>query len=777
MNPDRVSLPDIDIDFDDEGRGRVIDYVIEKYGSSQVAQIITYGTMAAKSSIRDTGRVLDLPLPDTDKIAKLVPDMKLKKLFGMNEEQLAQKLNPEQMVLARELKKIYEKNDLEGQTLRQAHVLEGSVRNTGIHACGVIITPSDIREHVPVAVSKDANLWCTQFDNSVVENAGLLKMDFLGLKTLTLIKDAIAIIKERHGVEIDPDAIPLDDVKTYELFQRGETVGVFQYESTGMQKYLKELKPTVFADLIAMNALYRPGPLEYIPSFIKRKHGMEPITYDLEPMKEYLEETYGITVYQEQVMLLSQSLAGFTKGEADMLRKAMGKKIFALLEQLKPKFINGGKERGHNEKTLEKVWKDWEAFASYAFNKSHSTCYAWIAFQTAYLKAHYPAEYMASVLSNNMNDIKQVTFFMEECRRMGTPVLGPDVNESVYKFTVNAKGEIRFGLGAIKGVGEGAVEAIVEERKENGPYLDIFDLTERINLRAANKKCIESLALAGGLDCFQNVHRAQYFYKKDDKDSPFIEKAIKYGQKKQSDEDSNQATLFEMSDDVEMPRPPVPPCPEWNNLEKLNKERDVVGIFISGHPLDDFKLEIKNFCSSSIADLKNLEALAGKEISFTGIVIDAAERTTRKGDPFGILTVEDYDDSHTFYLFGDDYLKFRIYLVMGAFLYINGKVQKRKFGDELEVKILQLSLLSDIRDKLTKSITVNLDLNLLNEENVKNLEKVIKEYDGNCQLKLGIYDMEEKMKVMLASRTYKVEPANEFFKEIEKMSAISYHIN
>ena len=451
LNPDRISLPDIDIDFDDEGRGKVIQYVIDKYGSSQVAQIITYGTMAAKSSIRDTGRVLDLPLPETDRLAKLVPDVKLNKLFGWSKEEVKEKLNADQLKNAEELINKLEEEGLEGEVIRQAKLIEGSLRNTGIHACGVIITPSDIRNLVPVALAKDSDMWCTQFDNAVAESAGLLKMDFLGLKTLTLIKDTVKIIKAMTGDEIDIDSIPLDDEKTYELFQRGETVGIFQYESPGMQKHLKSLRPTAFSDLIAMNALYRPGPLEYIPSFIKRKHGNEEIEYDLPAMQEYLEETYGITVYQEQVMLLSQKLAGFTKGEADTLRKAMGKKNFELLSKMKPQFLQQGGERGHDAEILEKIWKDWEKFASYAFNKSHSTCYALIAYQTAYLKAHYPAQYMAAVLSNNMNDIKTVTFFMEECNRMGMKVLGPDVNESWYKFAVNEKGEIRFGLGAIKG--------------------------------------------------------------------------------------------------------------------------------------------------------------------------------------------------------------------------------------------------------------------------------------------------------------------------------------
>ena len=510
LNPDRVSMPDIDIDFDDEGRGRVMDYVINKYGSNQVAQIVTYGTMAAKSSIRDTARVLDLPLGDADRIAKLVPNMsKLNKIFGEDEKVLKQKFRAEDMELINQLLNISEGDDLEAETVNQAKVLEGSLRNTGIHACGVIITPGDITNYVPIATAKDSELYVTQFDNSVVEDAGLLKMDFLGLKTLTLIKDTVKIVKAKHDIELDPENFPLDDVATYELFQRGETVGIFQYESPGMQKHMRDLKPTVFADLIAMNALYRPGPLEYIPSFIRRKHGDEDISYDLPEMEEFLNETYGITVYQEQVMLLSQKLADFTKGEADVLRKAMGKKQKAVLDKMKPKFIAQASAKGLAVEKLEKIWTDWEKFASYAFNKSHSTCYAWIAYQTAYLKAHYPAEYMAAVLSNNMNDIKQVTFFMEEAKRMRMNVLGPDVNESYYKFSVNKDNAIRFGMGAIKGVGHGAVKTIVDERKKEGVYRSIFDLAKRIDLRAANKKAFENLANAGGFDCFSNTHRAQ----------------------------------------------------------------------------------------------------------------------------------------------------------------------------------------------------------------------------------------------------------------------------
>ncbi len=775
LNPDRVSLPDIDIDFDDEGRGRVIDYVIDKYGSSQVAQIITYGTMAAKSSIRDTGRVLELPLPETDRIAKLVPDIKLNKLFGMDDKQLSSKLNADQLEMAKQLKAIAKQNNLEGETIKQATVLEGSVRNTGIHACGVIITPSDIREHIPVAVSKDSNLWCTQFDNSVVENAGLLKMDFLGLKTLTIIKDAIKIIKARNGVEIDPDKIPLDDQKTYELYQRGETNGTFQFESPGMQKHLRALKPDKFADLIAMNALYRPGPLEYIPNFIARKHGDETIAYDLDAMEEYLAETYGITVYQEQVMLLSQKLAGFTKGEADVLRKAMGKKIFALLEELKPKFIDGGTERGHDPKVLEKVWKDWEAFAAYAFNKSHSTCYSVVAFHTGYLKAHYPAEYMASVLTHNMNDIKKVTFFMEECRRMGLKVLGPDVNESYYKFAVNPKGEIRFGLGAVKGVGEGAVEAIVNERKENGNYNSIFDLLKRIDLKSANRKAMESLALSGALDSFDTIHRAQYF-QTNETGQTYLEKIVKFGSSYQSSLDA-PPDLFGDTAAVEVVEPAVPEAEEWSTLDKLKREKEVVGIYISGHPLDDHKLEIESFCNANLSHLSDMPRVMGRELKIAGIVTEVAHKTTKTGKPFGIFTIEDYHDTFQFFLFSDDYVKFKDYLIKDWSLFITGKVQTRRYDESrMEFKVVKIDLLADLRDKLAKTITINMEGAKVTDEFVEQLERMVNENAGKCRLNLILVDPKNQVKVNLHSRTKSVNLTPGFIDQLEAIQDLTYKI-
>ena len=782
LNPDRVSMPDIDIDFDDEGRGLVMDYVIKKYGSSQVAQIITYGTMAAKSSIRDTARVLDLPLFDADRIAKLIPNMsKLHKIFELDENKLSSTYRSEDLEKVNQLLNISEGDDLEAETVNQARILEGSLRNTGIHACGVIITPSDITDFVPVATAKDSDLYVTQFDNSVVEDAGLLKMDFLGLKTLTLIKDTVKIVKAKHGIVLDPDNFPLDDEKTYELFQKGETVGIFQYESAGMQKHLKDLKPTVFDDLIAMNALYRPGPMEYIPSFIRRKHGDEDIVYDLLDMEENLKETYGITVYQEQVMLLSQRLANFTKGEADVLRKAMGKKIFAVLDKMKPKFLEGGEANGHPRDVLEKVWKDWEAFASYAFNKSHSTCYAWIAYQTAYLKAHYPAEYMAAVLSNNMNDIKQVTFFMEECKRMRLDVLGPDVNESYYKFSVNKNNAIRFGMGAIKGVGHGAVITIVENRKKDGNYKSIFDLAKRIDLRAANKKAFENLALAGGFDCFKNTHRAQYFSDEGD-GITFLEKAIRYGSKHQENENSAQVSLFGDSSDVQIAEPLVPPCEEWGTMEKLAREKEVVGIYISGHPLDDFKIEMNAFCNATLVLFKNLEPYINRELCFGGVVTEVQHRVSRQGKGWAAFTVEDYTDSFEFKIYGEEYLKFRHFLVKNSFIYVKVFVREgwidKTTGKKSEPRLQfnNFQLLHDVMDIYAKKLSIQLDINDLQEHRIKVLKDLIKMHKGDHALNFVVYDNDEELKLNMPSRKQKVKISQELLEELKSID-VFYKLN
>lgn len=779
LNPERVSMPDIDIDFDDEGRGRVMDYVIQKYGANQVAQIITYGTMAAKSSVRDTARVLDLPLFEADRIAKLIPGMKLAKIFSLDEAGLKAKLRSEEIEMVNELKAIADGSGLEAETINKARILEGSVRNTGIHACGVIITPDDITKFVPVSVAKDSDMYVTQFDNSVVESAGLLKMDFLGLKTLTLIKDTVKIVKARHDVDLDPEKFPIDDVKTYELFQRGETIGIFQYESAGMQKYMRELKPTVFADLIAMNALYRPGPLEYIPSFIRRKHGDEEIQYDLPAMEEYLAETYGITVYQEQVMLLSQKLADFTKGEADVLRKAMGKKQAAVLAKMKPKFVNQAKANGHDEKALEKIWKDWEAFASYAFNKSHSTCYAWIAYQTAYLKAHYPAEYMAAVLSNNMNDIKQVSFFMEECKRMGLEVLGPDVNESYAKFSVNKDGAVRFGMAAIKGVGGSAVKAIIDERKENGHYSSVFDVAKRVDLRVANKKAFEGLVLAGGFDSFNKTHRAQY-YVKDEKGQTFLEKAIRFGNKYQENQNSSQVSLFGEASDVELPEPLIPECETWGTMELLAREKEVVGMYISAHPLDDFKNELK-FCNANLSYFKDIAKHENMGLSFAGIVTDVQHRVSKAGKGWAAFTMEDYNESFEFRIFGEDYLKFKHFLVPNSFLFVKttikpGWTNKEGVKGDPRVGFVEFSLLHDIMDKMCKKLTIIMSLNEVKENTIKELQHLFTTNKGPHRLSFKIKDVEEKILLELSSRTTKVKVSNEFLKALDEQF-INYKLN
>ena len=777
LNPDRVSLPDIDIDFDDEGRQRVIDYVIDKYGANQVAQIITYGTMAAKSSIRDTSRVLDLPLHDADRIAKLIPNTKLKTIFGEDEKSISKikELRKDEILNVNELRNLAEGEGPEARMIRQAVALEGSLRNTGTHACGVIITPEDITNLIPVATAKDSDLYVTQFDNNVVEDAGLLKMDFLGLKTLTLIKDTVKIVKALHNVDLDPDSFPLDDTKTYELFQRGETVGIFQYESLGMQKHMKHLKPTEFADLIAMNALYRPGPMEYIPLFIQRKHGIESIEYDLPEMEEYLKETYGVTVYQEQVMLLSQKLAGFTKGKADVLRKAMGKKIFALLEELKPEFIEGGKKNGHPAEILEKIWKDWEAFAAYAFNKSHSTCYAYIAYQTAYLKAHYPAEYMAAVLSNNMNDIKSVSFFMDECKRADIEVLSPDINESFYKFAVNKKGAIRFGMGAVKGVGANAVAAIVAERKENGPYTSIFDVAKRIDLRAANKKSFDGLILAGAFDSFTETTRAQY-YALDERGQTFIERAIRYGNKYQENKNSAQISMFGETSEVQFEEPVIPECEPWGIMEKLSKEKEVIGIYISGHPLDDYKVEIKYFCNAPVSAFSNNEAILNKDLTIGGIVTDVQHRISKNGKGWAAFTIEDYSDSQEFRMFGEDYLKFKHFLIPNSFLYIRISVRPGWREGDVRIQFNHVQLLQDVLEAQAKKITLQLNIDDLNDRRVDVIEGVLNEHQGKDLLNFLVYDVEDKMQLHMPSRSSKVKISQELLTTLDTLE-LKYKLN
>jgi DNA polymerase-3 subunit alpha len=708
--------------------------------------------MAAKSAIRDTARVLDLPLFEADKIAKLIPALipakwSLARFLKDAEADIKKVLRPEDFEKIKDLIAISKDDDLLGETIQQAQILEGNLRNTGIHACGVIITPSDITNFVPVATAKDSDLYVTQFDNSVVESAGLLKMDFLGLKTLTLIKDTVKLVKYRSGIVLDPDTFPIDDLKTYELFQRGDTVGIFQYESAGMQKYMKELKPTVFGDLIAMNALYRPGPIAYIPSFIKRKNGEEAIVYDIDACEELLKDTYGITVYQEQVMLLSQKLADFSKGDADVLRKAMGKKQKDVLDKMKPKFISQAAAKGHAEDKLEKIWKDWEAFAEYAFNKSHSTCYAWIAYQTAYLKANYPAEYMAAVLSNNMSDIKQVSFFMEECKRMGLQVLGPDVNESFYKFTVNENYAVRFGIGAVKGVGMAAVQTIVDNRKD-GKYKSIFDLTKRIDLRSANKKALENLILAGGFDSFQGVTRAQYFH--DDGDGiTFYEKAIRYGVKFQENENSSQVSLFGESSDVQIAEPVVPPCEDWSTMEKLAKEKEVVGIYLSGHPLDDFKNEMKYFCNSKMETLKDLVPHVNKNLSFGGIITNVQHRVAKNGKGWATFVLEGYDESYEFKIFGEEYMKSRHYLIPNSFTYMKILVKEgwadKETGKKGEPRLqfMDFKILQDVLGIFAKKLIVQLYINDLQADFIHRLSAVFQENKGDNTVTFEVLELEK----------------------------------
>ncbi|MEO5600415.1 MAG: DNA polymerase III subunit alpha, partial [Cyclobacteriaceae bacterium] len=730
-----------------------------KYGKNQVAQIITYGTMAAKSSIRDCSRVMELPLSDANILAKMIPDRPGTTLQSAFAE-------------IKELADIKKGSDLRAQVLQQAIILEGSVRNTGTHACGVIITPDDLTNFVPVSTARDSDMLVTQFDNSVVEDAGMLKMDFLGLTTLTIIKTALKNIKKSKGIEIDIDAVPLTDSKTYQLFQRGETTGTFQFESAGMQKYLRQLKPDKFEDLIAMNALYRPGPMEYIPLFINRKHGREPIKYDLPEMKEFLGETYGITVYQEQVMLLSQTLAGFSKGDADVLRKAMGKKQKAVLDKMKDKFIEGCKKNGHPQTVCEKVWIDWEAFAQYAFNKSHSTCYSLIAYHTAFLKANYPAEYMAAVLTHSQSNLENVTFFIEECRNLGIKVLGPHVNESGMYFAVNKEGQIRFGLGAIKGAGDSAVEAIIQEREAKGSYTDIFDFSKRLNQRSVNKKTFECLALSGAFDCFKDLHRRQYVYAKDG-DVSLIEKAIKYAAKSQLEEQSAQASLFGGTSGTAMPKPRIESVEAFSEIEKLNLEKEVVGIYISGHPLDNFRFEMEAFCTSACNQLNEIENLVGREIKLGGIVTGVEHRTTKTGKPFGKFYLEDYSGNTSFMLFGEDYLKFKNFLNIGWFLFIEGAVVRNTWGQQnLEMKVRNIDLLNEIGVKRSKGIQIRVNAHEITADLIGKIEDVCQEFSGSTPLYLRVKDEQENISLELMSRKFRVNPVNDMVKKMKKVAEV-----
>lgn len=759
LNPDRVSLPDIDIDFDDEGRQKVLDYVIQKYGKNQVAQIITYGTEAAKSSIRDCARVMELSLTEANTLAKLVPERPgttLEKAFAE----------------VPELKEVLNGSDLRAKVLHQAKRVEGSVRNTGTHACGVIITPDDLTNFVPVSTAKDSDMLVTQFDNSVVESAGMLKMDFLGLTTLSVINSAIKNIKKSKGIDIVVDDIPLDDEKTYQLFQRGDTTGTFQFESVGMQKYLRQLKPDKFEDLIAMNALYRPGPMEYIPQFINRKHGREPIKYDLPEMEENLAETYGITVYQEQVMLLSQKLAGFSKGDADVLRKAMGKKQKDVLDKMKSKFIDGCKKHNHPEEICEKIWKDWEAFAQYAFNKSHSTCYSLVAYHTAYLKANYPAEYMAAVLTHSQSNLENVTFFIEDCRSSGLKVLGPHVNESGVYFEVNKAGEIRFGLGAIKGAGDTAVQAIIQERDANGPYEDIFDITKRLSSKSVTKKTYECLAQSGAFDCFEGIHRRQYIFSKEG-DSSLIERAMRYASKTQQDEQSAQVSLFGGTATVAMPKPKIEQVEPFSEIEKLNLEKEVVGIYISGHPLDNFKFELESFSNTTCQQLNDIESLLGRDTKVGGVITGVEHRTTKTGKPFGKFTLEDYSGNYTFTLFSEDYLKFKNFMNTGWFVLVEGAIIKNTWGQmSIEMKIRSIELLNEIGVKRCKGVQVKLNAHEINREVIANIEKLCTNFAGNTPFFLKIRDEQDNISLELLSRKFRINPINDLVKEMKKLAEV-----
>ena len=771
LNPDRKSMPDIDTDFDDEGRQKVIDYVVDKYGKEQVAQIVTYGTMAAKSSIKDVARVMDLPLSESNLLAKLVPDKPGTELnrclhapltVKEGEKSLAERegYQPEDIDNVKKLREIYKGNDLRAAVLHEAERLEGSIRNTGIHAAGIIIAPSDLTEIMPVATAKDSTLWVTQIEGSVIEEAGVLKMDFLGLKTLSILKTALELIKQNHGVIIDLDLIPLDDAKTFNLYQRGETNATFQFESVGMQKHLRDLKPDKFADLIAMNALYRPGPMAYIPNFIERKHGRELIKYDLPVMEEILSDTYGITVYQEQVMLLSQKIASFTKGDADVLRKAMGKKQKSVLDKMKAQFVAGAVKNGHPENVLEKVWTDWEAFAQYAFNKSHSTCYAYLAYQTAYLKAHYPGEYMSAVL-NHAGSIDKITFFMEECKRMTIKVLGPDINESLNGFSVNKNGEIRFGLGGLKGVGEAAIETIIIERNKSGHFKDMVDFIKRVLSRSVNKKSLESLAYSGTFDCFPEYHRAQFFHVADGDRTNGLEKLINYAQALQNVNAGTTNTLFgDLPSAMQVPVPKITVCEEWTLTEKLDHEKDITGMFMSGHPLDHFSFEMRHYQFTPINDFNevrdtlsvNLNQL-GRNFKLAGLVTEVQHRMTKTGKNFGSFVIEDFTGKTDFILWSEDYIKFQNYLEVGQKIFLTGSFRNRyNQPNAFEFKITNMSLLETVKQNQTRSIEISMHPSKLDIEILEFVEKNLKQNPGRASLKFNF--VEPKEQLVASVRTY-----------------------
>jgi DNA polymerase III subunit alpha len=764
LNPERVSMPDIDTDFDDEGRQKVIDYVVKKYGHNQVAQIITYGTMAAKMAIRDVARVLDLPLSEADTLTKLVPERP-----GITLEQ-AFKENPG-------LQEIRKGNDDRGKVLKLAEKLEGSVRNSGIHAAGVIIAPDDITNYIPVSTSRDSDLLVTQFDGKVIEEAGMLKMDFLGLKTLSIIKDALENIEQSQGIKIDVDQISFGDEKTFTLYQRGDTVGTFQFESNGMRKYLQELKPTDLEDLIAMNALFRPGPMDFIPNFINRKHGREKVEYSHPLLEPILKNTYGIMVYQEQIMQTAQIVAGFSLGKADILRRAMGKKKFDVMRGMQKEFIEGA-EKLHkiSEQKATEIFGIMEKFAAYGFNRSHSAAYSVVAYQTAFLKAHHPAEYMASVLSHNQNNIEKITFFMDECKRMGLKVLGPDVNQSNNLFSVNRHGGILFGLGAIKGTGESAVQAIINERETNGPYKDIIDFASRVNLRVVNKKTFESLAMSGAFDGFGNYHRRQYLFV-DDTNTSLIEKVIRYGNKYQTEKSAAQQSLFGDSGRAELPMPKVENCEPFTNIEKLRIEKDIVGFYISGHPLDQYRFELQHFCNTHLSQFSDLETLKGKELRFGGIVSSYSHRFTKNGKPFGTLTLEDYEGSFTFFLFSDDYLKYKQYFESDWFLYVRGNVVNQQWKDnELEFKFSEITLLSEVKEKYYDGIELHMNINLISADLIERLESLAGQYQGKGSVLVNVMDDENNIRVDMFSRKFRLGIDKELIAALDSIPGMEYRI-
>ena len=772
LNPDRISLPDIDVDFDDDGRGRVLNWVTEKYGQEKVAHIITYGTMATKLAIKDVARVQKLPLPESDRLCKLIPDKIPDKKMNL----------PNAIAYVPELQQAEVSSDpVLRDTIKYAKMLEGNVRNTGVHACGTIICRDDITDWVPVSTADDKEtgekMLVTQYEGSVIEDTGLIKMDFLGLKTLSIIKEAIENIRQSKGIVLDIDSIPIDDPATYRLYTEGRTIGTFQFESAGMQKYLRELQPTTFEDLIAMNALYRPGPMDYIPDFIDRKQGRKPIEYDIPIMEKYLKDTYGITVYQEQVMLLSRLLADFTRGESDALRKAMGKKLRDKLDHMKPKFISGGQKNGHDPKVLEKIWADWEKFASYAFNKSHATCYSWVAYQTAYLKANFPSEYMAATMSRNISNINEITKLMDECKATGIQVLGPDVNESRLKFSVNSHGSIRFGLGAVKGVGEGAVLAILEEREKNGPFKGIFDFVQRVNLSACNRKNIENLALAGGFDSFGEIKREDFFVK-NAKDEQFSEVLIRYGNRYQIDKAAAANSLFGGEHAVEVATPEICPAPAWSDLERLNRERDLVGIYLSAHPLDEFAVILEEVCTVHMAELADLTPLQNRELLMGGIVTAVREGYTKTGKPYGVAKVEDYSGVAEFAFFGNDWVEKKNFFANGMFLLMHGKCQPRQWKpDEWEVKVTSIELLPEVKDRLIEKLTVSLSLSAVNEEFITDFSALVKKSPGTAELAFHIQDEDGQMHVNLLSHTQKIRVGKELMNYLKSQSWLAYKIN